>query len=217
MRKRVFKDPGRAVRSLLLLAAVSALPMPAAADSEVPPAVRDLLPASLKVTSQSWELIETEFGKALVSDMHALFPGSVSCDFTIGPEFVLELKGDWAWEASKEQLDMWVLMNQPDFQSEGESMAASTRNMLHGLGDELSVGTPQQEQLPNGHVTWVEFDWKCAKNPDGHNVKLRGYARRGATVLEFGFWANGGKEEALALARDIFAKFEQLDIDALRQ
>ena len=217
MRSNVSRVPGRAIRSLLLLAAISTLPLPAAADSEVPPAVRDLLPAALELTTQSWEVIETEFGKALVSDMHASFPGSVSCSYTIGPEFGLELKGDWAWEATPEQLDMWVQMNQPDFQAHGEGMASSTRNMLSGLGDELSVGAPQQEQLPNGHVTWVEFTWKCAENPDGRNVKLQGYARRGATVLEFGFWANGGHEEAIAMARDIFTKFEKLDIDALRQ
>jgi len=202
---------------LLVLAAILTLPLQVAADSEVPPAVRDLLPASLELTSQSWEVFDTGFGKALVSDMHASFPGAISCSYTIGPEFGLELKGDWAWEATPEQLDMWVQMNQPDFQAYGDGMASSTRNMLQGLGDELSVGAPQFEQLPNGHVTWVEFAWKCAKNPDGRNVKLQGYARRGATVLEFAFWANGGHEEALAMARDILGKFEMLDIDALRQ
>jgi len=202
---------------LPLLAAISTLPSLAAAESQLPPAVRDLLPVSLELTTQGWSMDETEFGKIMMADMHALFPGSVSCDFTIGPEFNLELKGDWAWEATPEQLDMWVQMNHPDFQREGESMASSLNNMLSGLGDELSVGVPQQEQLPNGHVTYVQFNWTCAKNPAGRNVKLRGYARRGATVLEFEFWSNGGEEEALALARGIFTKFEQLDIDALRQ
>jgi len=217
MRPNLVAVPGGAVWSLLLLFAISALPSLAASESEVPQAVRDLLPASLQLKTQSWSIIKTEFGTVISGDMHALFPGSVSCDFTIGPEFHLELKGDSAWEGSQEQLDMWVQMNQPNFQRVGEGMASSTSNMLRGLGDELSVGVPQQEQLPKGHVTYVEFTWTCAKNPGGRNVKLQGHARKGATVLEFGFWANGGSEEAIALAQGIFAKFEKLDIDALRQ
>lgn len=217
MRSKRFVVPGRAIRSLLLLAAIATLPSPAAADSEVPPTVRDLLPAALQVKNQGWSVFKEEFGTIISGQMQAFFPDSVSCDYTIGPELNLELKGDSAWEGSPEQLEMFAQMNQPDFQAQGESMLSFTKNHLQGSGNPLSVGVPQQEPLPNGHVTYLEFTWTCAKNPGGRNVMLDGYARRGATVLEFGFWANGGKEEALALARDIFAKFEQLDIDALRQ
>ena len=207
MRSKRFVVPGRAIRSLLLLAAIATLPSPAAADSEVPPTVRDLLPAALHVKNQGWSVFKEEFGTIISGQMQAFFPDSVSCDYTIGPELNLKIGSDSAWEGSSEQLEMFAQM----------TLLVFTKNHLQGSGNPLSVGVPQQEPLPNGHVTYLEFTWTCAKNPGGRNVMLDGYARRGATVLEFGFWANGGKQEALALARDIFAKFEQLDIDALRQ
>jgi hypothetical protein len=196
---------------LLLLAAIATLPSPAAADSEVPPTVRDLLPAALQVKNQGWSVFKEEFGTIISGQMQAFFPDSVSCDYTIGPELNLKIGSDSAWEGSSEQLEMFAQMTLPDFQAQGESMLSFTKNHLQGSGNPLSVGVPQQEPLPNGHVTYLEFTWTCAKNTGGRNVMLDGYARRGATVLD------GGKEEALALARDIFAKFEQLDIDALRQ
>jgi hypothetical protein len=80
---------------------------------------------------------------------------------------------------------------------------------------ELAIGEDRSEQLPNGHITYLDFTWKCAKNPGGENVKLSGYAHRGATILTFSFWANGTSKEAIALAREIFAQFERLDLAAL--
>ena len=71
------------------------------------------------------------------------------------------------------------------------------------------------EDLPNGHIAYVEFDWKCAGNPKGANTKLQGYALRGSTSLEFDFWVYAGREKAIAMASEILAKFEKLDLAEL--
>ena len=202
---------GPAVRSLMLIFAITCLPQMAAAGSEVPASVEALFPASLEIKTKSWDAIPHEFGVVINGQMHALFPGAVTCDYTIGPEFNLELQGDNAWEASPEQLAMWEQMNTPDFEAEGKSIS----NFLNVHVKGSILGTPRLEQLPNGHVTYIDFTWKCDKNPGGENVMLKGYARRGTTVLTFNFWANGSSKEAIAMASEIFAKFEKLDLTQL--
>jgi hypothetical protein len=77
------------------------------------------------------------------------------------------------------------------------------------------VAAPLIVDLPNGHIAYVEFDWKCAGNPGGANTLLEGYALRGSTSLQFNFWVYAGSEQAIAMANDIFAKFQKLDIAAL--
>ena len=89
----------------------------------------------------------------------------------------------------------------------------SDRLKVHVKGSTFAA--PQNEQLPNAHITYVDFTWKCDNNPGGANVMLRGYARRGATVLEFDFWANGTSKDAIVLAKEIFARFETMDLAAL--
>jgi hypothetical protein len=207
--------PGRTVRSLLLMTAITCLPQLAKADTQVPPSVAALLPAGLQLKTQDWGVFDHEFGKVISGQMGALFPGAVSCDYTIGPEFNLELKGDTGWEASPEQLAMWEQMNAPNFQAEAESMSSMIATHVTDTYGELAIAEPKSEQLPNGHITYVDFTWKCAKNPEGKNVMLEGYAHRGATVLRFRFWANGSSKEAIATAGEIFAKFEKLDLAAL--
>ena len=203
--------PVSAVRALLLAAAITCLPQMALAGKEVPASVAALLPAGLKLDTQSFDVMEHEFGKVIGAQIHAGFPKAVTCDFTIGPDFNLELQGDNAWEADPEQLAMWEQMNAPDFEADGKSVSDLLR--VHVKGS--TFGAPQQEQLPNGHITYIDFTWKCAKNPGGENVILRGYARRGATVLTFEFWANGTSKDAIILAKEIFAQFERMDLAAL--
>jgi hypothetical protein len=209
---------GRCSLVLIVISVIASLPMQAAGDSEVPAAVAALLPPGLQLKSQSWGVFrgEEEFeGTQFNGEMFALFPGSVSCDFTIGPDFRFELKGDTAWAASPEQLDMWVQMNAPNFEADAASMVSSLNTQLKGFNHELAIATPQSEQLPNGHITFVEFTWKCPNNPQGANIMLDGYARRGTTVLTFRFWSNGAVAEAKAMAGGIFDRFEKLDIAAL--
>lgn len=208
----------RAGLAMVACAVISCLPAPATADSQVPSSVADLLPSGLQVKSQSWGVFkgEEEFeGTQFGGSMFALFPKAVTCDFTIGPEFRMELKGDTAWEASPEQLAMWEQMNAPDFEADGKSMEDFLKMHLKGLNDNLDVAAPQSEQLGNGHVTYVDFSWKCPNNPEGTNIMLEGYARRGTTVLTFRFWSNDVVADAKAMAAQIFDKFEKLDIAAL--
>jgi len=202
---------------LLVLSAVTCFHQPVFAD-DLPASVAALLPDGLVLKRQGWSVFkgEEEFeGTQYLGDAFALFPGSVSCDFTIGPDFNLELKGDTAWEASPEQLAMFEQMTAPDFEAEGKSMAESLNTHLKGFGDELAISAPQSEQLPNGHITYVDFTWKCPKNPQGTNIMLDGFARRGTAVLTFRFWSNDTVADAKAMAGQIFDKFEKLDIAAL--
>ena len=202
---------------LLALSAVTCFHQPAFAD-DLPASVAALLPDGLELKSQGWSVFkgEEEFeGTQYLADVFALFPGSVSCDFTIGPDFGLELKGDTAWEASPEQLAMFEQMNAPDFEAERKSMVEFLNNHVKGIYGELAIPEPQSEQLPNGHITYVDFTWKCPKNPQGTNIKLEGYARRGTAVLTFHFWSNDTVADAKAMAAGIFDKFEKLDIAAL--
>jgi hypothetical protein len=208
--------PGRTVRSLLLLAAITCLPQVAAADTEVPASVAALLPAGLEFESQDWGVFEHEFGKVISGRVGALFPGSVSCDWTMGPRFDLELGGDNAWEGSPEQLAMWEQMYLPEItQAYAQPHSDFVKKFVQDSYGELVVGEDRSEQLPNGHITYTDFTWKCPKNPGGENVRLSGYAHRGTTVLTFSFWANGSSEAAVAMAREIFAQFDKLDIATL--
>lgn len=199
------------LRSLLLAAAVACLPQMAVANDDVPASVTALLPSSLELDTQSFAVMEHEFGKVINAQIHAGFPKAVTCDFTIGPDFNLKLQGDNAWEGDPEQLAMWEQMNAPDFEKEAKSLSELLQ--VHVKGSTFAA--PQNEQLPNGHIIYVDFAWKCDKNPGGENVMLRGHARRGATKLTFDFWANGTSKDAIVLAKEIFAQFEKMDLAAL--
>lgn len=199
------------LRSLLLAAAVACLPQMAVAGGDVPASVTALLPSSLKLDTQSFAVFEHEFGKVIMAQIHAGFPKAVTCDFTIGPDFNLELQGDSAWEDDPEQLATSEKMYAPNFKTESKSL--SDRLQVHVKGSTFAA--PQNEQLPNGHIIYVDFTWKCDKNPGGENVMLRGYARRGASKLTFDFWANGTSKDAIVLAKEIFAQFEKMDLAAL--
>jgi len=188
----------------------------AAAGTEIPASVTALLPAGLKVETQSFDVMEHEFGKIISGDYHASFPGAVSCDFTIGPDFNLAFQGDNAWEASPEQLAMWEQMFLPEATNAyAQPHSDFVKNFVQDSYGELAIGEDRSEQLPNGHITYIDFTWKCPKNPSGENVMLSGYAHRGVTVLTFSFWANGTSKEAIALAKQIFAQFEKMDLAAL--
>jgi len=219
----------RNFRSLLLLAAITCFPQIAAADTKAPASVAALIPAGLQIKEQSWnfedyEEDDDEVGATGVVhyqrfswDVKALFPGAVTCDFTIGPQFNISLLSDSLWE--DDRMDVWEMTtaSDRDFDAQVKSRFEFIKVHVKDLYGALAIAEPQSEQLPNGHVNYVEFNWKCAKNPGGENIWMDGYAHRGATVLEFSFWANAGRTEALAMATEILAKFEKLDIAELRQ
>lgn len=200
----------------LLLAAIICLPQIAAADTEVPASVAALLPSSLKLDTQHFAVFEHEFGKVIGAQIHAGFPGAVSCDFTMGPDFNLDLKGDNAWEADPEQLAMFEQMFLPEVtEPYAQPHSDFVQKFVSESYGELAIGTDQSEELPNGNITYLDFTWKCPKNPGGENVMLSGYAHRGATTLTFSFWANGTSKDAITLAREIFTQFEKMDLAEL--
>lgn len=211
---------GRTVRSLLLLAAITCLPQHAAANTEVPQAIIALAPPSIQLSIQSWEVHDAdEFGKVGGGQLHGTFPEYRTCAYAMGPEFELRLAFNTAWEASPEQLAMWeeMFLRELDFEGAPERLVESVRVSITVAAGAPVVGAPVVEELPNGHIAYVEFDWKCAANSGGANTKLRGYAIRGATSLQFDFWIYAGREKAIAMATEILAKFEQLDLAELRE
>jgi len=48
----------------------------------------------------------------------------------------------------------------------------------------------------------------------GTNTVLRGFAGRGATRLSIDLWISAGAAEATSLAKDMFARFQELDVAA---
>jgi len=220
--------PGHTFRSFLLLAAITCFPHHAFAETAVPKAFAALFPAEVKIESQSWNVTDTAetadeieegmtYGKVGGGKMHGFFPGSVSCDITIGPEFNLSLMVDTAWESSPEQLQMWEMMTSKDrdFAAQAKSRFEFLKVHVKDSPDALVFTEPKLEQLPNGHVNYVEFSWKCARNPGGENIWMDGYAQTGTTVLKFSFWANMKSAEAIGMASEIFTAFEKLDIAEL--
>jgi hypothetical protein len=208
--------PALTLRSLLLALAIVCLPQTALAGSDVPPSVAALLPAGLKLDTQSFDVMAHEFGKVIGAQIHAGFPKAASCDITSGPDFYLELQGDNAWEADPEQFAMFEQMFLPEVTDPyAQPLSDKVRTHAQDIYGELTIGEDRSVQLPNGNITYIDFTWKCPKNPGGENVMLSGYAHRGATVLTFDFWANGSSKDAIALAEEIFAQFEKMDLAAL--
>jgi len=227
---------GRTVRSLLLLAAVTCLPQMAAADGKAPAAVMDLVPAGLRIEDQNWVFqdIEMENYDEPVADdgsypmlqfqqidwsVRASFPGSATCDFTIGPELRMSIQSDSLWDSSPENFALWeqTTSNDRNFEASARSRFEFINQNISATAGELAVSEPQLEQVPNGYINWVEFSWKCPRNPGGQNIWMDGYANRGATVLEFYFWSNASRAEAVAMANEIMAKFDKLDLDEVRK
>ncbi len=212
--------PRRALWSLLFLAAVTCLPQYSIADEEAPKWLTAMAPASVQLSSQGWEIYDNdEFGKIGSGGLNGTFPEFRRCAYAAGPEFELSLNFDTAWEASPEQLATWeeMFLSELDFEAAPERLVRMIGLNITVAAGAPVVGTPVVEDLPNGHIAYVEFDWKCAGNPGGANTMLQGYALRGSTSLQFDFWVYAGREKAVAMATEILAKFEKLDIDAIRQ
>ncbi len=203
-----------------MLAAVTFLPQMAAADTEVSKAVLTLAPASVQLSIQSWDVYDNgDTGKIGSGQLHGTFPEYRRCAYAAGPEFELSLGIDPAWEASPGQLATWeeMFLSELDFENAPERLVESVRLKVTEAAGTPVVGTPVVEELPNGHIAYLEFDWKCAGNPGGANTLMEGYALRGSTSLQFSFWVYAGREKAVAMATEILAKFEKLDLDELMQ
>jgi hypothetical protein len=203
---------------LILIAAmwlqVAAVPA-APSGQKLPPAVAKLLPQSWILKSSDWAVLPTEFGKTFSGGMRAEFPGLPrSCDITVGPELRASLKGDTAWE-EEPMLGMAAQLLDEEIAKARKSLPGSVANFRKSNPGVKSVGALQDETLPGGRVLFVEYAEDCARHPKGTNTVLRGYARRGATQLTIDLWISAGSAEAKAMAGEMFAKFQKLDIAGL--
>jgi hypothetical protein len=202
---------GRAV----LLAAVFCLAGHANASDKVPGEIAALLPATATLGTGSWGVIETEFGKTFTAGMHARFPKfSSSCDFTVGPELRVEIKGDTAWEEPP-MLDMAVQMFEADVAQARTSVPKGVARLRTTNAYVKAVGTLQNEQVPGGHIVAMEYTEDCAGHPKGTNTVLRGFARKGATQLKIDLWISTGMADAKAMAKTMIDRFQKLNFTPL--
>lgn len=206
----------RSARGLaVLLAVVFCFAGNANASSKVPGEIAALLPATATLASSSWGVIETEFGKTFTAGMRAGFPKfSSSCDFTIGPELRVEIKGDTAWEEPP-MLDMAVQMFEADVAQARTSLPERVARLRKSNAHVKSVGTLQYEQVPGGHIVAIEYTEACAGHPKGTNTVLRGFARKGATQLKIDLWISTGAVDAKAMAKTMIDSFHKLNFTPL--
>jgi hypothetical protein len=199
----------------IVIAAGLAITAPAiGARQKVPASVAGLLPAGAKLDSGDWGVIPTEFGKTFSGSMRAEFPGRPSsCDFTIGPELRVSLKGDTAWEEPP-MLDMAIEQYRSGIASARKSLPGNVANFRKTNPASASAGPLKEDHLPNGELLYVEYTENCAKRPNATNTVLRGFARKGATIFTFDLWLSAGAPEATAIAKDMLARFQKFDVAA---
>jgi hypothetical protein len=203
--------------AVITLVVFASLPLLALGD-DVPTSVLALLPAGAKPAGGSWAVFETEFGKTFAGGLQASsFPGqSPSCVYAGTPELGIELSGDTAWE-NDTMREMADAIQDQKIAGAPEAMATYVSGYVKGAPDVVSVGAIQDEQLPNGHVVYVEYQENCTSHPNGTKTRFEGYARRGATQLQFNFVVALNRDGAMAIAGEILENFEKLDIEALTQ
>ena len=176
--------PERTARSLLFLAALACLPHMAAAETRAPASVMDLVPTGLRIEDQSWVFEDYEaenFNEPVAEDgsypmlqfqrfswdVRASFPGSVTCDFTIGPELKMSIESDSIWDPGSGNFELWeqTTADQRDSEASAKSRFEFINVHVSASAGERAISEPQLEQLANGYIHWVEFSWKCPKKP----------------------------------------------------
>jgi hypothetical protein len=193
------------------------LPLGVAAD-DVPASVVALLPSGAKLGKGSWAVLDTEFGKTFGADMQAAsFPGQrPSCVYAGTPELGMSLKGDTAWE-NPPMLDMAVSIHEEGIRRAPAAMSEYTASYIKDAPDVVAVGAIQEVMRPNGYIALVEYKEDCTGHPSGSKTRIKGFARRGATQLEFHIVVALDSAAAVAMADEILARFDRLDIAALTQ
>lgn len=201
--------------AVIVFAVIGLLPHSVAAD-DVPSSVVALLPAGAKLGSGSWAVFDTEFGKTFGGDMQASsFPGQrPTCAFGGTPALHIDLKGDTAWE-NPPMLDMAISIHDDSVKEAPAAMSRHISGALQSAPDVVSVGDVHEEARPGGDIVYVEYKEHCANRPNGAKTKLRGFARRGATQLEFNMVVALDATAATKLADEILERFGKLDIAAL--
>ena len=203
-------------RGLLVLVAVAANLGAAAlaSDGKVPAAVAQLLPKTAVLKGQDWGVLKTEFGKTFGGGMRAEFPQLPStCDFTVGPELRVTIKGDTAWEAPP-MLDMAIQHQAGEIAHMARSLPVTVKNMLATNKSVTSIGKLQDETLPGTRLLYIEFAETCARR-NGPATVLRGFSRKGATQFYVELLLTRPAPEARAMALDMLNGFQKLDMAAL--
>ena len=201
--------------ALMLLACVTQVGIVAhAAGSKVPPAIGNLLPKTAALKGQDWGVFKTEFGKTFSGGMHAQFPQLPNtCDITVGPELRVTIKGDTAWE-SPPMLDMAIQNQADEMTNARKSLPGFVKTMLKTNNSVVSIGKLQEETVPSGRLLYVEFSEGCARHSGAATV-LRGFARKGATMMSIELVLTRPAAEARAMILDMFSSFQKLDTAAL--
>lgn len=211
--------PSHSRLAIVLLAAITLLPLQAAADDKVPASLAALLPPGAELTSQSWGVDEDEeFGDGFIGSMYANFPGKYpSCSWSLyKSEMTTEIQGR-KLDKSTFWLDQAVEIYESDYEASGQTMAEDLARSYKNNDTLKSMGAAQEEQFLSGRIAYIEWTEDCDRHPNGTKTRLTGSARRDATILTFDLTLSATGAEARAMGLEILSKFEQLDIDALYQ
>ncbi|MDH4048450.1 MAG: hypothetical protein OEW68_10255 [Gammaproteobacteria bacterium] len=203
--------------AVVTLAALIGLPLLAAAD-DIPPSIAALLPTGAEPGKGSFTVMESEFGKTFGADVRASsFPGQrPSCVYAGTTELYINIKGDTAFE-NPPMLDMAISIHEQEIERAPAAMSSFVSTYIKGGPDVVSVGELREEKRPNGHIVYVEYQENCSSHPNGAKTRLSGFARRGATQLDFQFVVALDSAAALKMADEILANFGKLDIASLTQ
>jgi hypothetical protein len=132
------------------------------------------------------------------------------------PAIGISLKGDTAFE-DPPMLDMAIEMYQQDVASAADSLSVYVKGFAAGQPDVVSVGEIREEQRSNGYLVYFEFKEDCGAHRNGAKTRMRGFARRGATMLDFSLVIALDSAATMAIASEILANFDKLDIAALTE
>lgn len=187
---------------------------PLAAD-ELPAEIAGLLPESMSLKSGSWGAYQTEFGVSFGADALAGLPGyKSSCDFTVGPELRLEIKGDTGWEEPP-MLDMLVQQVNEEVAGTPSFLLERVENYRSSNSDIKSVGQVQEESGPAGYIATIEYTEDCSSHPNGANTLLSAVSRKGATAMSIVLWISASASEARAMVTPMLESFQALDFAPL--
>jgi len=187
---------------------------PLAAD-ELPAEIAGLLPKAASVKMGSWGAFQTEYGVTFGADILAGPSGyKGSCDFTIGPELRVEIKGDTGWEEPP-MLDMLVQMYDENIAGARKSLPERLVNIRASNSDVKSAGEVQETAGPSGTILTLEYTEDCPSHPNGTNTMLMAYTRKGANIMSVDLWLSTGAADARAFVTPMMESFLALDFAPL--
>jgi len=198
--------------TLAVMVWATAGPLPA---DELPAEIAGLLPEAASVKMGSWGALQTEYGVSFGSNILASPNGyKGSCDFTVGPELRVEIKGDTGWEEPP-MLDMLVQMYDEEVARAREALPERLVNIRASNSDVKSVGEVRESSGPSGTIVTLEYTENCPSHPNGTNTMLMAFAREGATIMSLDLWLSTGAADARAFVTPMLESFQALDFAPL--